>query len=232
MIRAIKTTTTYRSSPHRLNPKHLEVLEQWPDDFIKAGLAVDVTHEPTPVIARALVVPKTNEMGEVTGWRVVGDFRETNKHLLLEQGELPLIADLLTMAAEGDVISKFDAKDFYLQIPIADDSQWLAVIQAGHRKIKFRGTLPGIASAATVAQRLSDKAFHIPGVRRGYVDDLIAPVRREPGDTKADFEKRMLASLSDVVDRCIKFHICRNAAKTELFAKKINVLGHTVSRDH
>ena len=80
--------------------------------------------------AQLVIVPKRNEKGEVSGWRICGDYRNLNAATKADAEPLPLMQTVFDQLAGMQYFSKLDLLKGFNQIPVgeaeprADGSQY------------------------------------------------------------------------------------------------------------
>jgi predicted aspartyl protease len=72
----------------RMSPAEIEAATQWVKDEVAAGRMEPSSSE---WAAQLVIVPKRNEKGEVTGWRICGDYRSLNAVTKADAEPLPLM---------------------------------------------------------------------------------------------------------------------------------------------
>lgn len=102
--------------------------------------------------------------------RICGDFKQTiNQASKLDRYPIPKIEDLFAGLAGGTVFSKLDLSKAYLQIPLDEEAQAVAVINTHKGLYQFNRLPYGVSSALGIFQRVMESVLQgIPGVSRRY----------------------------------------------------------------
>lgn len=153
--------------------------------------------------------------------RICGDFRCTlNPVLTKHLHPVPIFDQLRQTLSKGDIFSKIDLKDAYLQFPIAPESKKYVTISTHKGYYQYNRMPFGISTAPSIFQHYLDKLLgDIPGVAV-YFDDIAI--------TGKD-QKDHLRTLSNVFQRLQKAGLKVNLKKCSFLQKEIEYLGHIIN---
>ncbi|CAM4425712.1 unnamed protein product [Lepidochelys kempii] len=158
-----------RTVPYAITPKVEADLER----LLTNGVLIPVTYSPwaTPIVA---IVKKDGPL------RICGDFKFTvNPVLCAEQYPLLRIDNLFVGLAGGQMFSKIDLSQTYLQMHVDEKSQERLTIVMLKGFIDTVAYPFGITSAPTLFQRVMDQILcGLPGVQC-YLDDILVTGRNE-----------------------------------------------------
>ena len=155
-----------------------------------------------------------------TSVRICGDFRLTvNPVSKLDSYPIPKVEDLFARLAKGRYFSKLDLSQAYQQLPLAEESKQLVVINTPKGLFRFTRLPYGISSAPGIFQRV------IEGLLQGvegvvvYLDDILIT-----GATKEDH----LVTLEEVLNRLDKVGLRVKRKKCEFLKESVGYLGHKI----
>lgn len=117
------------------------------------------------------VVPVAKKDGTV---KLCGDFKvSVNPELQVEQYPLPRIEDIFATLAGGQLFSKMDLAEAYLQMEMEEDSKVFLTINTLKGLYRYNRLVFGVASAPALWQRAVDQVLQgCPGTQC-YLDDII-----------------------------------------------------------
>ena len=150
--------------------------------------------------------------------RLCVDYSQTiNQYTELDAYTLPRIDNMINNIAHYKVLSTFDLRNAYHQVPIVKDDRKYTGFEDNGRLYQFRRIPFGVA----VFQRLMDNIIKEGKLKDTfpYLDDITVA-----GVTQADHDKNVEAFL-DVVKRQ---NLTLNHAKSVISVSSINVLGYLV----
>ena len=124
---------------------------------------------------------------------ICGDFKRTvNPVSKLDKYPIPKMKDLFAKLAGGELFTKLDLSQAYLQLPLDSESKQFVVINIHKGLFQYTRLLYGISSAPRIFQRVMETLLQdIPGVIV-YIDDILIT-----GAT----EEKHLKSLEEVLRR-------------------------------
>ena len=127
----------------------------------------------------APIVPIVKQDGSI---RICGDYKLTvNRVADLESYPLPRIDDLLASLGKGQLFSKLDLANAYLQLALDEDSKKFVSISTQKGLYRYNRLPFGVASAPAIFQRTMEGLLgDIPNVHV-YLDDILVSgsARRE-----------------------------------------------------
>lgn len=179
------------------------------------------------VSSHAMVVPKKDASGNVTGARITIDLRSLNAQTLMDQYPGPTPDELASKL--GDINSErrsvMDIKGFFHAIPLHPASVPLTATVFGPGRFYEWLVAPmGLKSIMATAQRIVDSEFSPPGqtpIAHVYVDDI--------GKDHAKPET-IVDDLRRIFDKCRALNLRLTATKARIGFKQIDYLGHTVGQ--
>jgi len=114
-----------------------------------------------------IVVPKTDDTGKRTGWRLVYDFRFQNRYAIPPQYTMPSPPDCAMAAALAVCWSRFDAYSAFLQVTLARESCHLS----------STAYAPGLFVEPLIANMGQVGA---PAVWQSFIDSVLPPYPASP----------------------------------------------------
>jgi len=209
-------TEPIRQRYRELNPKMLKDLEAQMADWLNQGVI-----EPSTSPWASPLVPVRKKDGKIR-WAV--DFRRLNSCLEQDSYPLPRIQTLLDRAGGHRVYSTLDATAAYFNISIDPASRELTAFATPTGLWQFRRMPFGISTAPAVYSRFISTAMNPLGseIAQCYLDDVISYNMRV-----ADHVPQM----RQVFEAHRKAGIKLKAKKSKLFQKKIQYLGHMLSKE-
>ena len=139
------TVKPVKQRERRLSPAEIAAATQWVREEVAAGRMEPSSGE---WAAQLVIVPKHSETGEVTGWRICGDYRNLNAVTKAEAGELPLMQTVFDHLAGMQYFSKLDLLKGFHQIPVDKKSRELMAVSQ-----HASGTVPADGDAVRCEER-------------------------------------------------------------------------------
>ncbi|RXN04226.1 putative protein K02A2.6-like protein [Labeo rohita] len=163
------------------------------------------------------VVPVIKKDGSVRLW---GDFKVTlNPAICVDHYPLPRIEDLFASLAGGQLFSKLDLSNAYLQMPVAQESRKLLTISTQKGLFCYNRLPFGIAPAPALFQKAMDQVLlGIPNTHC-YLDDILITGRNDAEHLK---------TLDQVLTRLEKYGLKLQCEKCEFFKQSLEFLGHYI----
>ncbi len=163
------------------------------------------------------VVPVAKKDGTV---RLCGDFKvSVNPVLQAEQYPLPRIEDIFATLSGGQLFSKIDLAEAYLQMEMEEDSKVFLTINTHKGLYRYNRLVFGVASAPALWQRAMDQVLQgCPGTQC-YLDDIIVT---------GDSDNSHLEDLARVLKRLEEYGLHARRDKCEFFKDKITYCGHKI----
>jgi hypothetical protein len=204
----------------RLSPAEIEAATKWVSEEVAAGRM-----EPSSSqwAAQLVIVPKRNEKGEVTGWRICGDYRNLNAVTKADAEPLPLMQTVFDQLAGMQYFSKLDLLKGFNQIPVDAQSRELMAVSTPAGLYQPTVMPFGVKNAPGSFQRemrrvLKDK------LNKGvfvFIDDIIIYSRTEA---------EHLLLIDWVLSQLQKEGYFAHPGKCQFLKSEVNFLGHVVSR--
>ena len=204
------------SVPRRVPIPLLPKVEKELDRMLSQGIIARVT-EPTDWCAPIVPVMKKN--GDV---RICVDLKKLNKSVKRERYTLPTLDDVTHKLSGSKVYSKLDATSGFWQIPLDEETAKLTTFLTPFGRFFFKRLPFGISLAPEIFQRAMENMLQgIDGVVC-FMDDVVVS-----GDSDEQHDKR----LTEVLDRMTKAGLTLNKEKCEFKKEKLDILGHTFSKE-
>ena len=168
----------------------------------------------------APIVPVLKQNGAV---RICGDYKVTvNQACLIDSYPLPRVEELLTSLSGGNLFSKLDMSQAYLQLPLDEESKEYVTVNT-HKGLYRYNRLPfGISSAPSTFQRTMETLLQgIKGVLV-YIDDILI--------TGPTIEEH-LSTLDKVLEKLGVANLRLNKPKCFFLQPSIEYLGHIIDKD-
>ena len=168
----------------------------------------------------APIVPVLKQNGAV---RICGDYKVTvNQACLIDSYPLPQVEQLLASLSGGNLFSKLDMSQAYLQLPLDEESKEYVTVNT-HKGLYRYNRLPfGISSAPSIFQRTMETLLQgIKGVLV-YIDDILI--------TGPTIEEH-LSTLDKVLEKLGGANLRLNKPKCFFLQPSIEYLGHIIDKD-
>ncbi len=165
------------------------------------------------------VVPVTKKDRTV---RLCGDFKvPVNPVLYAEQYPLPRIEDIFATLSGGQLFSKIDLAEAYLQMEMEEDSKVFLTINTHNGLYRYNRLVFGVASAPALWQRAMDQVLQgFPGTQSStYLDDIIVT---------GDSDNSHLENLARLLKRLEEYELRATRDKCEFFKDKITYCGNKI----
>ena len=155
--------------------------------------------------------------------RICGDFKRTvNPVSKLDKYPIPKVEDLFAKLAGGELFTKLDLSQAYLQLPLDSESKQFVVINTHKGLFQYTRLPYGILSAPGIFQRVMETLLQgIPGVVV-YIDDILI--------TDATEEKH-LKSLEEVLRRLDQAGLRAKKKKCQFMVPSVGYLGYRINRE-
>ena len=114
-----------KQKQRRLSAAEIEAATQWVKDEVAAGRMEPSSSE---WAAQLVIVPKRDEEGKVSGWRICGDYRNLNAVTKADAEPLELVQTVFDQLAGMQYFSKLDLLKGFNQIPVAAKSRELMAV--------------------------------------------------------------------------------------------------------
>ena len=205
----------------RLSPAEIEAATQWVRDEVAAGRMEPSSSE---WAAQLVIVAKRNEKGEVSGWRICGDYRSLNDVTKADAEPLPLMQSVFDQLAGMQYFSKLDLLKGFNQIPVEKQSRELMAVSTPAGLYQPTVMPFGVKNAPGSFQREMRRVLQ-KRLNKGvfvFIDDIIVYSKTE--DEHVELIEFVLSRLQEE-------GYFAHPAKCQFFRPEVNFLGHIVSRD-
>jgi hypothetical protein len=162
----------------RVSPAEIEAATQWVREECAAGRMEASTSE---WAAQLVIVPKRNDKGEVTGWRICGDYRNLNEVTKADAEPLPLLQTVFDQLNGMKFFSKLDLLKGFNQIPVQQKSREYMAVSTPLGLYQPTVMPFGVKNAPGAFQREMRRVLK-EKLHRGvyvYIDDIIVYSRTE-----------------------------------------------------
>jgi hypothetical protein len=209
-----------RQRERRMSPAEIAAATEWVKDEVAAGRMEPST---SAWAAQLVIVAKRNDKGEVSGWRICGDYRNLNDATKADAEPLPLMQAVFDQLAGMRYFSKLDLLKGFNQIPVEQPSRELMAVSTPVGLYQPTVMPFGVKNAPGSFQRemrrvLRDRLGKGVAV---YIDDVIVYARTEA--EHVELVDWVLSQLS-------KAGYYAHPGKCEFLRSEVNFLGHIVSR--
>ena len=209
-----------RQRERRMSPAEIEAATQWVKEEVAAGRM-----EPSSSqwAAQLVIVAKRNEKGEVSGWRICGDYRNLNAATKSDAEPLPLMQTVFDQLAGMKYFSKLDLLKGFNQIPVEAASRELMAVSTPAGLYQPTVMPFGVKNAPGSFQREMRRVLS-GRLHRGvyvYIDDIIIYSRTEA---------EHIELIDWVLSRLQKEGYFAHPGKCQFLKSEVNFLGHVVNR--
>ena len=165
--------------------KEEEVLNQWLDEQLKAGLIVE---SKSRYAAPCFYIPKRD-----SSLQLVQDYRKLNQVTIKDKMPLPLIGEVIDKLKEATYFNKLDLIWGYNNVQIKEGDEWKAAFLTNKGLFEPQVMYFGLCNSLGTFQRMMNSIFQEllhEGVLANYMDDFVIPAR-----TMEELEERMIQFL-------------------------------------
>jgi predicted aspartyl protease/transposase InsO family protein len=204
----------------RLSPAEIEAATQWVKDEVSAGRMEPSSSE---WAAQLVIVPKRNEKGEVSGWRICGDYRDLNVVTKADAEPLELVQTVFDQLAGMQYFSKLDLLKGFNQIPIEVKSRELMAVSTPVGLYQPTVMPFGVKNAPGSFQREMRRVLN-GRLNKGvfvFIDDIIIYSRTE---------SEHLQLVDWVLSRLEAEGYYAHPGKCQFLRSEVSFLGHIVNR--
>ena len=205
----------------RVSPAEIEAATQWVKDEVAAGRMEPSTSE---WAAQLVIVPKRNDKGELSGWRICGDYRDLNAVTKADAEPLPLMQMVFDQLKGMRYFSKLDLLKGFNQIPVDMKSREYMAVSTPVGLYQPTVMPFGVKNAPGTFQREMRRVLN-EKLNKGvfvFIDDIIIYSRTED---------EQLELIDWVLSRLETEGYYTNPGKCEFMRSQVSFLGHMVSRD-
>lgn len=193
-----------------------EAVEKEIKGLVESGVLVKVNHSAwaTPVVP---VMKLNNRV------RLCGNYKITvNPNLVVDDHPLPTVEELFANVAGGDMFTKIDLSQAYLQLEVDPEDQEILTLSTHLGLFRPTRLMYGVSPAPAIWQRLMEEVLNgIPGVTV-FLDDI-----RITGPN----DRVHLERLEEVLKRLSQYNMRINLEKCQFFADRIEYCGYLIDRD-
>ncbi|CAB4043072.1 Hypothetical predicted protein [Paramuricea clavata] len=189
--------------------------------MVKTGVLEEVTG-PIEWASPIHVAPKRDPDGNLTDFRLCGDFRRLNSITDLDRYPLPSINDVNANMLGAEIFSKIDLKTAFHQVEVWKQHRKKTAINTPYGVFQFRRMPFGLKNAAQLFQRNVHLIFKDFTFLFIYMDDLVIFSK-----SLEEHLGHLQIVLSKLEENCLRV----NPAKCELCKLDIKYLGHKISAE-
>lgn len=193
-------------------------------DFIGQEVSNLLSHkiiEPSMSPWRAQIVIAKDELNRHKK-RLCIDYSQTiNQYTELDAYPLPRIDEMVNKLSSFKVLSTFDLKNAYHQIPISENDKKYTAFEANGRLYQFCRIPFGVTNGVSAFQRMIDKVVEEDNLQGTfpYLDNVtVGGMDQEEHD----------ANVNKFLESCRSRNLTLNESKSILSSSSINVLGYCV----
>ena len=191
-------------------------------EWLKQGI-IEECSQPSPWNHSLLAVPKKDEHGRPTKYRVCIDIRPLNKLLRHAQNNFPAISDIHDCCANTEIFSELDLKWGYHQMMIRPEDRYKVAFTWKNKQYQFvRGPF-GIRTLPELFQSLMVAVLQEAGCAdftRVYLDNIV--VMSKNAEEHGRHLKQVIAALN-------QSHLKLGISKCHIGYEKGVLLGHEVA---
>ena len=205
----------------RVSPAEVEAATQWVKEEVAAGRMEPSTSE---WAAQLVIVPKRNDKGEVSGWRICGDYRNLNAVTKADAEPLPLMQMVFDQLKGMRYFSKLDLLKGFNQIPVEPKSREYMAVSTPVGLYQPTVMPFGVKNAPGSFQREMRRVLH-EKLNKGvfvFIDDIIIYSRTED---------EHIELIDWVLSRLEAEGYYTNPGKCEFMRSQVSFLGHMVRRE-
>ena len=203
----------------RHSPAEIAAATEWVRDEVAAGRMESSSGE---WAAQLVIVAKKNDKGEVSGWRVCGDYRDLNAATKADAEPLPLMQAVFDQLSSMQYFSKLDLLKGFNQIPVEPASRELMAVSTPAGLYQPTVMPFGVKNAPGAFQREMRRVLG-PRLNKGvavYIDDVIV---------YSHTEAEQLELIDWVLARLAAAGYYAHPGKCEFVRREVSFLGHIVS---
>jgi ribonuclease HI len=210
-------TKPFRQKLRRINPKLAPLIQAELKKMLDAGIIAPTRH--SAWCSNLVVVRKKNG-----GIRLCIDFRNLNLACIKDNYPLPNMETLLQRVTGSKIMSMLDGFSGYNQVLVRKEDQNKTTFTTPWGTFEYLRMPFGLLNAGATFQRAMDFAFHelMGKIIEIYQDDLTV-FSKERDDH--------ISHLRQVFERCRKYGISLNPAKSILGVDEGKLLGHIITKD-
>jgi hypothetical protein len=196
-----------------MSPTELETLRKYVEDNLRKGF---IRHSQSPCGAPILFVKKPD--GTL---RLCVDYRGLNKITTKNRYPLPLIGELLDRISRAKFFTKFDVRDGYHRLRMADGEEWKTAFRCRYGLFEYNVMPFGLCNAPGTFQHYMNDTFRefLDRFLIIYLDDLLIY-----SDTLAEHRRHVRM----VLERLQEAELCLKPSKCQFHVQEVAFLGFLV----
>ena len=197
--------------------KEEEVLNQWLDEQLKAGLIVE---SKSRYAAPYFYIPKKD--GSL---QLVQDYRKLNQVTIKDKMPLPLIREVINKLKEAKYFNMLDLIWGYNNIQIKEGDEWKAAFLTNKGLFELQVMYFGLCNSLGTFQRIMNSIFEEllhKGVLANYMDNFVIPAK-----TIEELEERTIRFLNIAE----KHNLCFKRSKYNFNIEEIPILEVIVEKE-
>ena len=197
--------------------KEEEVLNQWLDEQLKAGLIVE---SKSRYAAPYFYIPKKD--GSL---QLVQDYRKLNQVTIKDKMPLPLIREVINKLKEAKYFNMLDLIWGYNNIQIKEGDEWKAAFLTNKGLFELQVMYFGLCNSLGTFQRIMNSIFEEllhKGVLANYIDNFVIPAK-----TIEELEERTIRFLNIAE----KHNLCFKRSKYNFNIEEIPILEVIVEKE-
>jgi len=206
-------TTPPFGTIYSMSPTELEVLRKYIEDHLQKGF---IRHSQSPCGAPILFVKKAD--GSL---RLCVDYRALNKITTKNRYPLPLIGELLDRISRAKFFTKFDVRDGYHRLRMAEGEEWKTAFRCRYGLFEYNVMPFGLCNAPGTFQHYMNDTFRefLDKFLIIYLDDLLIY-----SDTLAEHKKHVRM----ILERLQEAGLCLKPSKCQFHVQEVAFLGFVV----
>jgi len=198
---------------YSMSPAELEILRKYIEDNLRRRF---IRHSQSPCGAPILFAKKPD--GTL---RLCVDYRALNKITTKNRYPLPLIGELLDRISRAKFFTKFDVRDGYHRLRMAEGEEWKTAFRCRYGLFEYNVMPFGLCNAPGTFQHYMNDTFRdfLDKFLIIYLDDLLIY-----SDTLAEHKKHVRM----VLERLQEAGLCLKPSKCQFHVQEVAFLGFLV----
>lgn len=179
-----------------------------------------IRHSQSPMASPVLFVPKKNGK-----WRLCVDYRHLNNATVKDRYPLPLISELMDRLQGVKWFTKFDIREGYYRIRIAEGHEWKTAFKTRYGLFEYCVMPFGLTNAPATFQSVINNALreYLDVFVTAYLDDVLV-YSKGTLEEHIEHVKKVLAKLKE-------YDLLVQPEKCEFHVTRTEFLGFIVSRE-
>jgi hypothetical protein len=209
-------TTPPFGTIYSLSPAELEFLRKYIETHLRTGF---IRHSQSPCGAPILFAKKPDG-----GLRLCVDYRGLNKITRKNRYPLPLIGELLDRISRAKFFTKFDVRDGYYRLRMAEGEEWKTAFRCRYGLFEYTVMPFGLCNAPGTFQHYMNDTFRefLDKFLIVYLDDLLIY-----SDTLAEHRRHVRM----VLEQLQEAGLCLKPSKCQFHVQEVTILGFLVGPD-